>query len=273
MILHIFVCQRGCHGQSITPDTGSDVRHTERQSGPVLFVDESRHFVGFRILGCCHVKKETHQFNIPRQSKIITSMQQQQQQANMNDVSVGLRSSHSSTLSDLKWFYCTCQFVSIFSSFPLVYLLVFFSCVMQLVVDSLYLFMETQLKTLLAITTDSTTKGHHLQTEYRRQESYPKSKVSQMYSGGGWQYTPHPQPPLPWWWATVYIVSVVSCASNLGCVLSRVCILHDQSPIGSVMTKAISIETALLPPSLQNDQHLSAAPLVLIPCLIDAVTN
>lgn len=47
-----------------------------------------------------------------------------------------------------------------------------------------------------------------------------------------------------------FIVNVVSSTSNLGYVLSRVCMLHDQSPgtglIGSVMTKAISIETALL---------------------------
>lgn len=47
-----------------------------------------------------------------------------------------------------------------------------------------------------------------------------------------------------------FIANAVSCASSLGYVLSRVCMLHDQSPstgfIGSVMTKAISIETALL---------------------------
>lgn len=47
-----------------------------------------------------------------------------------------------------------------------------------------------------------------------------------------------------------FITNAVSSASNLGYVLSRVCMLHDQSPstglIGSVMTKAISIETALL---------------------------
>lgn len=47
-----------------------------------------------------------------------------------------------------------------------------------------------------------------------------------------------------------FITNAVSSASNLGYVLSRVCMLHDQSPstglMGSVMTKAISIETALL---------------------------
>lgn len=169
MILHIFVCQRGCHGQSITPDTGSDVRDTERQSGPVLFVDESRHFIGFRILGCCHMKKgnsSVHAFRYEVQ--------------------------HSQTIQ--VW--------------------------------------EKYLKCILVV---------------------------------GDSISLTPPPPHPWWWATVYNVSVVSCASNLGCVLSRVCILHDQSPIGSVMTKAISIETALLPPSLQNDQYLSAAPLVLRP--------
>lgn len=49
VILNVFIRQRGRHGQSVTPDTGSDVRDGEGQSASVLLVNESRHFAGFRI--------------------------------------------------------------------------------------------------------------------------------------------------------------------------------------------------------------------------------
>lgn len=62
--------------------------------------------------------------------------------------------------------------------------------------------------------------------------------------------------------AHVFIANAV--ASNLGYVLSRVCVLHETHAglMGPVMTKAISIETALLA-SLPADglERLSAAPL------------
>lgn len=50
VILNVFIRQRRCHGQSVAPDTGSDVRDTEGQSASVLLVNESRHLAGFRIL-------------------------------------------------------------------------------------------------------------------------------------------------------------------------------------------------------------------------------
>lgn len=59
-----------------------------------------------------------------------------------------------------------------------------------------------------------------------------------------------------------FIANAASATSNLGYVLSRVCVLHDQSPstglIGSAMTKAISIETALL---VSSPAGWPAAPL------------
>lgn len=59
MILNIFIGHRGCQSQSITSDTGSDIRDTEGQGAPILLVNESRHGTSFRILVCCHmVKKE-----------------------------------------------------------------------------------------------------------------------------------------------------------------------------------------------------------------------
>lgn len=57
VILDIFIGHGGCHGQSVTPDTGSDVRDAEGQSAPVLLVNESRHGAGFRILVSCSMSK------------------------------------------------------------------------------------------------------------------------------------------------------------------------------------------------------------------------
>lgn len=67
MVLHVFIGHRGCQGQSITPDTGSDIRDTEGQSAPVLLVNESWHCAGFRILVCFHIKKKK---NIQKNDRI-----------------------------------------------------------------------------------------------------------------------------------------------------------------------------------------------------------
>lgn len=50
MILYVFISHGGGQSQSVTPDTGSDVRHAERQSAAALFVNESRHGSAFRTL-------------------------------------------------------------------------------------------------------------------------------------------------------------------------------------------------------------------------------
>lgn len=61
VVLDVLIGHGGRQGQSVTPDTGSDVRDTEGQRAPVLLVNESRHGAGFRNLVCRHVgKKETY---------------------------------------------------------------------------------------------------------------------------------------------------------------------------------------------------------------------
>lgn len=82
MILNIFVGHRSCQGQSVTPDTGSDVRDTEGQSATVLLVNESWHGGGFRILVCCQKKKKKNESdrNTICISCSVSSVSQQQHQ-------------------------------------------------------------------------------------------------------------------------------------------------------------------------------------------------